>query len=465
MSDKQRTIKNPISLNGKGLHTGQDCVITFKPAPENHGYKFQRIDLDGQPTINAIVENVVDTSRGTTLEENGAKIYTCEHLLAAVYGLDIDNILIEINADEVPILDGSAILYIDALKKAGIVEQSETKKYFTFREKIQYQNEEKNIELTLYPEDSFNINVMVDYNSDVVTNQFASLYGIESFASEIASSRTFVFLHELEYLYKNNLIKGGDFDNAIVYVDKDIEQKELDKLADLFNKPRISIVPNKGILNNVDLKFNNEAARHKLLDLVGDLALIGYRINGRIIANKPGHFSNIEFAKAIKQQIKKQNSKNKAPVFDLNKPPVLDINQIKELLPHRPPFLLVDKIVEIDEESIVGIKNVTMNESFFVGHFPDEPVMPGVLQIEAMAQIGGLFCLNSIDNPKDYLTFFMTIDNVKFKRKVVPGDTLIFQVKLKSEVRRGIASLIGKAFVGENLVMEGELMAQLVKKQ
>ncbi len=465
MKNRQKTIGKAITLNGIGLHTGNKCEITFKPASENHGYKFQRVDIENKPIVNALVENVIDTSRGTSIEANGVRISTVEHVLAAVYGLGIDNILIEVSSTEIPIMDGSAKLFVKALFDAEIIEQEAERKIFSFKDKIQYVNNEKNVEITLYPESNFSINVMIDYASDVVANQYTIMSNISEFEKHFSNARTFVFLTELEILLKNNLIKGGDLDNAIVIIDKKINQEELDHLADLFNKPRIKVIPNFGVLNNIDLHYNNEPARHKLLDLLGDLALIGYRFNGKILANKPGHFSNIEFAKAIKQVIKKDKSKNKAPVFDLSKPPILDINQIMELLPHRPPFLLVDKIVELDKTSITGIKNVTMNESFFVGHFPEEPVMPGVLQIEAMAQIGGLFFLSSVDDPQNYNTYFMTIDKVKFKRKVVPGDTIVFKVILKGEIRRGIASLIGKAFVRDNLVMEGELMAQLSKKQ
>ena len=465
MQERQKTIKSSVTVSGIGLHTGKKVSLTFKPAPENHGYKFIRTDLKDAPVVIPFIDNVVDTSRGTSIEVDGVRISTVEHVLAAVYGLGIDNILIEVSSSEIPIMDGSAKLFVKALLDAEIIEQKAVQKTFSLKDKIQYVNNEKNVEIIFYPENNFSINVMIDYASDVVANQYTIMSNISEFEKHFSNARTFVFLTELEILLKNNLIKGGDLDNAIVIIDKKINQEELDRLASIFNKPRIKVIPNFGVLNNIDLHYNNEPARHKLLDLLGDLALIGYRFNGKIIANKPGHFSNVEFAKAIKQVIKKDKSKNKAPEFDLSKPPIFDINQIMELLPHRPPFLLVDKIVELDKTSITGIKNVTMNEGFFVGHFPEEPVMPGVLQIEAMAQVGGLFFLSSVDDPHNYNTYFMTIDKVKFKRKVVPGDTIVFKVILKGEIRRGIASLIGKAFVRDNLVMEGELMAQLSKKQ
>ncbi|MFH2094893.1 MAG: bifunctional UDP-3-O-[3-hydroxymyristoyl] N-acetylglucosamine deacetylase/3-hydroxyacyl-ACP dehydratase, partial [Bacteroidota bacterium] len=454
-----------VSVSGVGLHTGTKSIINFMPAPVNHGYRFQRTDLEGKPVISAIVENVTDTSRGTTIEENGVKIGTIEHLLAACYGLGIDNVLIEINAPEVPIMDGSAWEFVKVLSETGIVDQEEDRKVYPIREKVSFGNIENGVSITLYPDDAFSVNVMIDYQAGYIANQFAQLDNLTEFKEHFSRSRTFVFLHELEFLLKNNLIKGGDLDNAIVIMDRVVEQEEIDRLSALFNKPKVKVLPESGILNNIDLHYKNEPARHKLTDLLGDLALIGYRFTGKILATRPGHLSNVEFAKLIKQIIKKERSKNKAPVFNLNTPPLLDINQIMKLLPHRPPFLLVDKVIEMNETSVIGVKNVTMNEAFFVGHFPEEPVMPGVLQIEAMAQVCAILGLNSIPDPESYSTYFMKIDNVKFKRKVVPGDTLIFQVELKEPIRRGVAVMIGKAFVGDTLVMEGELMAQLTKNK
>jgi UDP-3-O-[3-hydroxymyristoyl] N-acetylglucosamine deacetylase/3-hydroxyacyl-[acyl-carrier-protein] dehydratase len=465
MSVKQKTIKQEVRLKGIGLHTGKESELVFKAAPENHGYKFQRVDVEGKPIITAVADNVVDTSRGTTIEENGVSVSTIEHLLASVFGLGIDNILIEINAPEVPILDGSAKYIIDVLKEAGIEEQDADRVTYKLKNEVQYVNEEQDVELTLFPSDKLSYNVMVDYNTGFVTNQYATLESVEKFEEELGKCRTFVFFTELEYLFQNNLIKGGDLDNAIVILDKEVDQTELDRIATVFNKPKVSVKPDKGILNNIDLHFGNEPARHKLLDLMGDLALVGYRFSGKVYAHKPGHFSNVEFAKIIRQYIKKERLKNKAPEFNLNATPALNINQIKGLLPHRYPFLLVDKILEVGDSSVVGVKNVTANEGFFVGHFPEEPVFPGVLQIEAMAQVGGILVLNSVDNPKDYSTYFMKIDNVKFKRKVIPGDTIVFQLELKSPIRRGIANMFGKAFVGDNVVMEGELMAQIAKNK
>lgn len=462
MAEKQRTLKAPIKFTGKGLHTGVDVNMTFLPAPDSHGYIFKRTDLPEQPIINALAENVVDTSRGTTIEENGAQVSTIEHVLAAFVGMGIDNVLIELDGPEAPILDGSARDFSEAIDKTGAVDQETDRKYFILKEKVEYYDEENGIHIIAYPDKVQSLNVLIDYNSKVLGHQYASLEGIENFKEEIAPCRTFVFLHELEFLAKHNLIKGGDVDNAIVIVDRKMEQEELDRLADLFNKPHIEVQP-EGILNNVDLRFSNEPARHKLLDLIGDLALVGRWFKAKVIATRPGHLSNNEFARALRQIMKKEALQNKIPVYDPNVEPVYDINEVKRRLPHRYPFLLVDKVVSIDEKSVVGIKNVTTNEPFFTGHFPQEPVMPGVLLIEAAAQVGGMLVLGTVPDPENYSTYFLKIDKVKFKRKVIPGDTLILKVNLLEPIRRGIAIVFAEIYVGKNLVMEGELMAQIVK--
>ena len=462
MAEKQKTLKTPVSVKGTGLHTGLNVTLTYNPASENHGYKFQRVDLEEKPIIRAVVENVVDTSRGTTIEENGVRISTIEHALSALYGLGIDNALIEIDAPETPIMDGSAKLFVEAIQKTGITEQKENKKYYVVKEKMVYNNEIDGVELIAFPDDHFSLNVLIDYDSQELKNQFATLNSLDKFEKEIAPCRTFVFLRELEALLNNNLIKGGDLDNAIVIVDKKVSQKELDRLADLFNKPKVKVKP-EGVLNNLDLFFNNEPARHKLLDMIGDLSLIGRPIIGRIIATRPGHHANTEFAKKLKQSFMSTEAKDEIPEYDPSKEPVLNINQIKNLLPHRNPFLFVDKIIEMNEDSIVGIKNVTMNENFFTGHFPNEPIMPGVLQIEALAQVGGVLVLSSVDEPEKHSTYFLKIDKVKFKKKVVPGDTLILKMELINPFRRGIALMKAQAFVGDYLVTEAELMAQVIK--
>jgi len=464
MAEKQKTIKTSISLKGEGLHTGIAVEVTIKPAPVNHGYKFQRIDLEGKPIINAIVENVVDTSRSTTIEENGARISTVEHILSALYGLEIDNALIEINGAETPILDGSAKYYVEAILKAEIEEQEADKEYFIIKNNITYSDEEHGIELMTFPDNNLSLNVMIDYKSAVLGNQYAVLSSLSEYKEQIASCKTFVFLRELEFLLKNNLIKGGSLDNAIVVIEKGVSQEELDRLADLFGKPRVKAIA-KGILNEKDLIFSNEPARHKLLDLLGDLALVGVPIKGKILATRPGHASNVEFAKKIKQEIKKSKTKSNVPRFDLTKEPVADIKRIMQLLPHRPPFLLIDKIVSMNASEVIGVKNVSMNEPFFVGHFPTEPVMPGVLLIEAMAQTGGILVLGNVEDPHLYSTYFLKIDKVKFKRKVVPGDTVVFKLELMEPIRRGIVIMRAQAFVGEIVVCEGELTAQIVKNK
>lgn len=461
MSQKQKTIREAVSLKGKGLHTGYDVEIIFRPAPVNHGFKFQRIDLEGKPTISASVDNVADTSRGTTLVENGVEIHTIEHVLASLVGLELDNILMEFSGPEAPILDGSARLYVEALKKAGFKEQEAEKNYYVIKERIVFRDEKNNIEIVAYPDDHFSVDVMVDYNSKVLGNQYASYHPTHDFEKEIAPSRTFVFFHELEMLLKHNLIKGGDLQNAIVIMENEVSQEELDRMADLFNKPHVKV--KEGILNNVDLRFSNEPARHKLLDVLGDLSLIGQPVLGKIVASRPGHYANTQFAKIIKETIKKELSRVAIPKYDPTKEPLYDINQIKNILPHRYPFLLIDKITELDQKSVIGIKNVTLNENFFMGHFPNEPIMPGVLQVEAMAQVGGILALSKVDDPENYQTLFLKIDKVRFKRKVIPGDTIIFRMELLSPIRRGLVHMFGQAFVGNDLVMEGELMAQISK--
>jgi UDP-3-O-[3-hydroxymyristoyl] N-acetylglucosamine deacetylase/3-hydroxyacyl-[acyl-carrier-protein] dehydratase len=462
MSEKQTTIQKEVSVSGVGLHTGANIKLTFKPAPANHGYKFKRVDLKNQPEIAALAENVVDTSRGTTLGNNNFKVWTVEHVLAALVGMQVDNALIELDAQEVPIMDGSSKFYVEALESAGIKELKTDREYFELDKVISYTNEENGSELTIVPDNKSRYSVMIDYETKVLGTQNFILNDIKDFKNEIANCRTFVFLHELEFLLNNNLIKGGDLSNAIVFVNKVVKKEELDRLAKLFNKPSVEVLE-RGILNNLELRYDNEPARHKLLDVIGDLALVGMPVRGRIIASKPGHKTNIELAKKIRTYIGQK--KQGPPQVDLNKKPVFDINQIKSMLPHRSPFLLVDKILEMDSESIIGVKNVTMNEPFFVGHFPSEPVMPAVLQIEAMAQTGGMLILSSVPDPQDYLTYFLKIDNVRLRNKVVPGDTLLFKLNLVSPIRRGLCHMVGKAYVGQKLVMEAEMLAQIVKQK
>ncbi|MDT0690516.1 bifunctional UDP-3-O-[3-hydroxymyristoyl] N-acetylglucosamine deacetylase/3-hydroxyacyl-ACP dehydratase [Salegentibacter sp. F188] len=458
---KQKTIDNEVSLKGVGLHTGQEVTLIFKPAPENTGFVFKRIDVEGSPVIEADVNYVVNTKRGTNLEKNGVSIQTSEHVLAACIGLDLDNLIIELNASEPPIMDGSSKYFVEALEKAGIVEQEEKRDEYVVNEVICYQDENTGSEIIVMPADEYQVTTMVDFGTKVLGTQNASISSLSEFKEEISNARTFSFLHELETLLQNGLIKGGDLNNAIVYVDKEIGEDTLQKLREVFRRDKIAVKPN-GILDNLTLHYPNEAARHKLLDVMGDLALVGTRIRGKVIANKPGHFVNTQFAKKLAKKIKEER-RNKVPKIDPDQKPLMDITDIMDTLPHRPPFLLVDKIYELTETSVVGMKNVTMNEPFFVGHFPGKPVMPGVLQVEAMAQTGGILALKSVPDPENYLTYFMKIDNVRFKQQVVPGDTLIFKLELLAPIRRGICQMQGYAYVNGKIATEAILMAQIVK--
>ena len=460
---KQKTIKNEISLTGVGLHTGKEVTMTFKPAPINNGFTFVRIDLQGQPVIEADANYVVNTQRGTNLEKLGVKIQTPEHVLAALVGCDLDNVIIELNASELPIMDGSSKYFVEAIENAGIEEQDAKRNVYVVKEVISFTDETTGSEILVMPSDDYQVTTMVDFGTKVLGTQNATLKSIADFKNEISNSRTFSFLHELESLLENGLIKGGDLNNAIVYVDKEISESTMESLKKAFGKDEISVKPN-GVLDNLTLHYPNEAARHKLLDVIGDLSLIGVRIQGKIIANKPGHYVNTQFAKKLAKIIKIEQ-RNHIPVYDLNQEPLMDIHKIMAVLPHRPPFLLIDRIIEMSSSHVVGLKNVTMNENFFVGHFPDAPVMPGVLIVEAMAQTGGILVLSTVPDPENYLTYFMKIDNVKFKHKVLPGDTLIFKCDLISPIRRGICHMQANAYANGKLVAEAELMAQIARKQ
>lgn len=459
MSVKQRTIKAAITISGVGLHTGKQTNLTFRPAPENHGYKFQRVDLPGNPIINADVDNVVDTSRGTTLEQNGARIHTTEHVLAALVGMEIDNVMMEMDGPEMPIMDGSSMPFVKILEEVGAVDQDAERIYFELTETLTYEDPVKKVEMLAVPQNANRVTVMVDYNSEVLGTQHASMYHVGEFKTEIAPCRTFVFLHELEALLAHDLIKGGDLNNAIVLVDKEVSKEQIKHLQKVFHREDVEI-KGKGVLNNTTLHFFNEPARHKLLDIVGDLALVGVPLKMHILAGRPGHAGNVAFAKKIKELIK---SKKKEKYFDLSKKPLYDINDISKMLPHRYPFLMVDKILEMDSNSIVGVKNVTLNEPFFQGHFPENPVFPGVMQIEAMAQVGGIFALSQVQNPEYYSTYFMKIDGVKFKQKVIPGDTIVFQLTLESPIRRGLVNMRGVGYVNGKEVTEATMLAQVIK--
>ncbi|MDG1013904.1 MAG: bifunctional UDP-3-O-[3-hydroxymyristoyl] N-acetylglucosamine deacetylase/3-hydroxyacyl-ACP dehydratase [Flavobacteriaceae bacterium] len=458
---KQTTITKKVSLTGVGLHTGQEVTINFLPAEVNDGYKFRRLDLEGLPMINADANLVTNTQRGTCLEKNGVTIQTCEHVLAALVGLEIDNLIIELSTSEPPIMDGSSKYFIKALESAGIKQLEAFREVFVVKEVISYIDDKSGSEITIIPSDSYQITTMVDFGTKILGTQNATLQNLSNFKKEISDSRTFSFLHELESLLENGLIKGGDLNNAIVYVDKPISNQTMERLKKAFNKEAISVTSN-GILDNLTLHHPNEAARHKLLDVIGDLSLAGMRIRGKVIANKPGHYVNTQFAKKISKIIKLER-RNKVPSVDLTKTPVMDVNAIMDMLPHRPPFLFVDKVYELSPNHVIGCKNVTMNETFFQGHFPGSPVMPGVLIVEAMAQTGGILVLNTVPDPENYLTFFMKMDKVKFKQKVVPGDTLIFNCSLITPIRRGICHMQGYAYANGKLCAEAELMAQISK--
>jgi len=459
----QKTLKDKVTLDGVGLHTGNLVKLTFKPAPEDTGFIFVRSDLNPPVEIPADIQYVNNTDRGTNLEKDGAKIQTSEHVLAALVGMGVDNCYIELDAAESPIMDGSSKFFVEAIESVGVETQSKLRYEYVVIELISYKDEESGSEITLIPSDEYQVTTMVDFETKVLGTQNASLDSISEFKENIAPSRTFSFLHELETLLENGLIKGGDLNNAIVYVDKPLSESNMVRLKEAFGKDKIAVKPN-GILDNLSLHFSNEAARHKLLDVIGDLALVGVPIRGKVFAHKPGHKVNANFSRKLSQIIKQERRHN-APKIDINSEPLMDVNDIIKMLPHRPPFLLVDKIFELSETHVIGLKNVTMNEPFFVGHFPGAPVMPGVLQIEAMAQAGGVLLLNTVPDPENYLTLFMKMDNVKFKRPVKPGDTLVFKLELISPIRRGICHMRGMIFANNKLMTEGELMAQIIKRK
>ncbi len=462
LNHKQQTIKKSVSISGVGLHTGAQTTMTFLPAKPNHGIKFQRVDLPGSPVIDADCDRVVDVSRGTTIEQNGGRVSTIEHTLAALVGLEVDNVLIQIDGPEAPIMDGSSIQFVNVLKEASTEEQNALRDFFEVQDSIFYREAARNVEIAALPLDDYRVTVMIDYNSPVLGSQHASITNIRQFEKEIASCRTFCFLHELEMLYKNNLIRGGDLNNAIVIVDRVVKDDELANIAKMLGKPKVE-VKSEGILNNIELRYNNEPARHKLLDIVGDLALAGRPLKAQILAARPGHAANVAFAKKLKKAMIESDKKG-VPRYNPSLPPVMDINQIKSTLPHRYPFLLIDKIIYLDGESVAGVKNVTMNEPFFQGHFPGNPVMPGVLQVEAMAQIGGILVLNTVPDPENYWTYFLGIDEFRFRKMVLPGDTLVIQCDLLAPIKRGIAKMYGRAFVGNTLVCEGTMTASIVRK-
>ena len=463
MNNKQHTISKSVTLSGVGLHTGVLTNMTFLPAASNHGIKFQRIDLPGQPIADADVDYVVDTSRGTTIEHNGARINTVEHVMASLVGLEIDNVLIQLDGPEPPIMDGSSIKFVEALKDAEPVEQEAHRKFFEVTEEVRFKDPDKDIELAALPLNDYRMAVMVDYNSKFLSSQHANLSHVSQFERGFAMCRTFCFVHELEVLYKEGLIKGGDLSNAIVIADRDYSEAELAHLSDVLRKPKVSISKEIGILNNTSLHFPNEMARHKLLDLMGDLALVGRPIKAQILASRPGHTSNIELAKKIKK-LMLETEKNNVPIYDPKQPPICSHERIYELLPHRYPFQMIDKIIYLDDNSVVGVKNVTMNEYYFMGHFPNNPVMPGVMQIEAMAQTGGILVLSSVPDPENYWPYLVGIENCRFRRSVIPGDTVIFKCELLAPIRRGIAKMIGKAYVSGQVVCEAEMTASLVRK-